>query len=279
MITRCRPLLGTLVEITVPGDAAAAIAPAFDAIAHVQARMSFHEPASDLARLRAAQPGQAVVVDRETVAVLRMALAFFEATDGLFDVAIGRQLVGSRFLPREGLGNLNRFNGTSADISIVDDTHVQIERRVLIDLGGIAKGYAVDRAIETLIDHGIPMGLVNAGGDLRAFGDRDWEIQLRDADDVVRSMVSARNCAIASSANLLNRRRNRGTLCGPHIGLDRKPVLLDERVSVVAEWCIIADAMTKVAMAAPELANDILAEHKGYVLPNAPVATPVAETV
>lgn len=198
--------------------------------------------------------------------MLRMARAFFEATDGLFDVAIGRQLVGSRFLPKEGLGHLNRFRGTSADISIVDDTRVRIDRRVLIDLGGIAKGYAVDRAIETLIAQSVPMGLVNAGGDLRAFGDRDWEIHLRDADEIMRSMVPARNCAIASSANLLNRRRHRGAIHGPHIGLDQKPILVDERVSVVAEWCIIADAMTKVAMVDPDLADEILAAHNGYVI-------------
>ncbi|WP_337847896.1 FAD:protein FMN transferase [Sphingomonas sp.] len=279
MITRCRPLLGTLVEITVPDVATAAIAPAFDAIAHVHARMSFHESGSDLGRLRAAMPGEMIAVDRETIAVLRMALAFYEATDGLFDVTIGRQLVSSRFLPKDGLGHLNRFNGTSADIAIVDDTQVRIGRRVLIDLGGIAKGHAVDRAVEVLIAHGAPMGLVNAGGDLRAFGDHDWPVQLRDADDVVRFMVPARNCAIASSANLLNRKRLRGSLHGPHIGLDRKPVLVDERITVVAEWCIIADAMTKIAMVDPALADDILAAHKGYVLRNARVAATMAEAV
>ena len=279
MITRCRPLLGTLVEITVPDEAAAAIGPAFDAIAHVHARMSFHEPASDLAQLRAAMPGQTVEVDRETVAVLRMALGFFEATNGLFDVTIGRQLVSSRFLPKEGLGHLSRFNGTSADIAIVDDTHVRIGQRVLIDLGGIAKGHAVDRAVEVLIAQGVPIGLVNAGGDLRVFGDRDWPVQLRDADDVVRFMVPARNCAIASSANLLNRKRLRGAAHGPHIGLARQPALVDERITVVAEWCIIADAMTKVAMVDPALADDILAAHKGYVLRNPPVAAALAEAI
>lgn len=279
MITRCRPLLGTLVEISVPDGHDAAIAPAFDAIAHVHARMSFHEPTSDLAKLRATQSGQTVEIDRETVVVLRVAVALYEATGGLFDVTIGRQLVASRFLPKEGLGHLGQFNGTGADISVVDDTNVRIDRRVLIDLGGIAKGHAVDRAVETLIAQGVPMGLVNAGGDLRAFGDQDWPVQLRDADDVVRFMVPARNCAIASSANLLDRRRHRGSLHGPHIGLHRKPVLTDERVTVVAEWCVIADAMTKVAMVDRALADDILCAHKGYVLRNAPVAATLAEAV
>ncbi|MFX6941407.1 FAD:protein FMN transferase, partial [Acinetobacter baumannii] len=87
--------------------------------------------------MRAALPGHSVAVGRETVAVLRMALALHRATKGLFDVTIGRQLVSSGFLPRDSVEHLGRFRGTSADIAIVDDTHVRIGRRVLIDLGGI----------------------------------------------------------------------------------------------------------------------------------------------
>lgn len=278
-ITRCRPLLGTLVEITVPQEAHAAIGPAFDAIAHVQACMSFHEPDSDLARLREVRSGKTIRVTRETVAVLRIALTIFRASGGLFDVTIGRQLVSSRFLPRVGREHLSRYIGTSADISIVDDTHVQINRPVLIDLGGIAKGYAVDRAVETLMAQGVPMGLVNAGGDLRAFGDHEWPILLRDADDVLRFMLPVRDCAVASSANLLNRKRHRGLPHGPHIGFDRKPVLTDRRVSVLAEQCVIADAMTKVAMVDTDLADHILKAHNGYVMPESPLTTLPEETV
>ncbi|MGL4302929.1 MAG: FAD:protein FMN transferase [Sphingomonas sp.] len=266
MITRCRPLLGTMVEITVEDHDASAIDAAFAAIGHIHVRMSFHEPTSDVALLRAAPAGEIVEVDRETVAVLRMAIAFHQATDGLFDVAVGRALVRTRFLPRDGIMRLDRFPGTTADIEILDDRHVQSRRRVLLDLGGIAKGHAVDRAVETLIAAGARTGLVNAGGDLSMFGDREWQIQLRDADDVVRQGLTARGCAIASSANLLNRKSVRGQLCAPHIGRSGEPILIDHRVTVIAEQCIIADAMTKVAMVDPDLADTILAVHKGYVL-------------
>jgi FAD:protein FMN transferase len=44
--------------------------------------------------------------------------------------------------------------------------HIRFRRRVIVDLGGIAKGFAVDRAIEALKDHGVAAGIVNAGGDL-----------------------------------------------------------------------------------------------------------------
>jgi FAD:protein FMN transferase len=257
-ITRCRPLLGTFVEITASG---AGIDAAFAAIAHVHDRMSFHEAGSDLAAIRRARAGDVVAVDPETIAVLRMAQALFAATDGLFDVGVGGELVRSGFLPGEGL-DPDAYPGTAADLAIEDDRHVRVIRPVLVDLGGIAKGHAVDRAVETLVAAGEPLGLVNAGGDLRGFGPVDWPIGLNDADGVVRVGVAIRDGALASSANLLNRRPG-GT---PHIGRGRRPVWADYRVTVAAETCIVADAMTKVAMVDPDLADSVLQTYGGQVL-------------
>lgn len=257
MITRCRPLLGTFVEITVPEEHELAVERAFSAIAHVHRRMSFHEQNSDLAKLREALPGTVVEVDEETVAVLRTAIALFQDTSGLFDVGVGRNLVRNGFLPCDGLSRLDRYCGTAADIEIVDDRHVQTHRSVLIDLGGIAKGYAVDRAVEVLLEYGVSETLVNAGGDLRAFGERDWPVGLRDADGEIRFMVPLRNCAMASSSNLGNRRRTRGRVESPHLGYGRKSVLADRRATVIASTCIIADALTKVALADDGLARQV----------------------
>ena len=266
MITRCRPLLGTFVEITAPDGHEAAVDAAFATVAHVHARMSFHEGESDLAQLQPADAGDVVEIDTETIKVLRLALELHRASAGLFDVAVGPALVRSGFLPRSGTGRLADYRGTSADLFVVDDRHVRVGKRVLVDLGGIAKGHAVDLAVGALQGMGVPEGLVNAGGDLRAFGDRAWQVCLRDADDIARHAVPAQNCAIASSANLLNRRRHRGQPQSPHIGLQGRPVLCDERITVVAPCCAIADAMTKVAMADMPLARRLLVPYGGYVL-------------
>ena len=266
LTARCRPLLGTFVEITVPEGFGAAIDDAFAMIAHIHDRMSFHEPTSDLAVIRQAGPDQTIAVDRETVAVLRTAITLHETTNGLFDVAMAPKLVSGGFLPEDGIGRLEQFDGTTADIVIEDDTHIHLKRRALLDLGGIAKGYAVDRAVETLAERGVPYGLVNAGGDLRTFGPVDWQIGFRDADNVVRSQMTIRHCAVASSANLLDRRLVRGILHSPHIGRDGEPVLSDKRTTVIADRCMIADAMTKVAMVDPDLADELLAPFKGHVM-------------
>jgi FAD:protein FMN transferase len=266
VVTRCQPWLGTFVEISVGQADIDAVDAAFRAIAHIHARMSFHSADSDLARLRAADPGEIVAVDEETVAVLRMAITLHEASDGLFDVAVGRALVRSRFLPRDGIAHLSRFAGTTADIEIVDDRHIQCGKRLLIDLGGIAKGHAVDRAVAALQAAGVQSGLVNASGDLRAFGPRKWQVQLRDADDVARHALTIRDCAMASSANLLDRHMIRGMQHSPHIGRNGIPSLVDHRVTVLASQCAIADALTKIAMVDADLADRILALHDGYVL-------------
>lgn len=266
LLTRCRPLLGTFVEITVPEGFGAAVDAAFGMIAHIHDRMSFHEATSDLAALRQAGPHQTIAVDPETVAVLQMAAALYETTEGLFDITVGSKLVRSGFLPKAGIGPLGRYDGSAADIVLEDNNRVHLKRRALLDLGGIAKGYAVDRAVEILAERNVPCGLVNAGGDLRGFGPADWQVGFRDADNVVRSQMTIRHCAVASSANLLDRRLLRGVSHTPHIDREGQPVLASERTTVVAECCVIADAMTKVAMVDPDLADQLLVAFKGHVV-------------
>lgn len=266
MLTRCQPHLGTLVEITVPEAAAGAIVGAFVAITQVQARMSFHAADSDLAMLRKARPGETVAVAPATIEVLRLALELHRETNGLFDVTVGRELVRGGFLPQpEGLKAAD-CSGTSADIEIIDDRRVRCHKPMLIDLGGIAKGFAVDRAVAALQTAGVPEGLVNAGGDLRMFGARHWTVGLRDGDGTVRERIALADCAIASSANMGSSHRRLGRLRTPHIGAGRAPVAVPTRVSVIADRCVIADALTKVAIAAPADAHQIAARYGARIL-------------
>lgn len=267
---RCQPLLGTFVEISAPDDAGEAISAAFAVIRHVHERMSFHEETSDLARVRNCQPGDIVELDRETITVLRFAIELHHASDGLFDVGIGRELVRGGFLPRAGIPPLDSYPGDSGDLEIVDDIHLRCRRRLLVDLGGIAKGHAVDRAVETLIAHGCETGLVNAGGDLRLFGARSWPVRIRDADEQISEPINLSNCALATSANLQDRRHVRGQELSPHLDRARRPVLADHEISIVADRCIVADAMTKVAITDPDLAGRLLEPHNGRLLPRSP---------
>lgn len=266
MIRRCRPLLGTFVEIAVGSGHEDAVEAGFLAIARVHACMSFHDEASDLAALRRAPPGRLVAVDSGLVTVLRIAADLYDRSDGLFDVAIGADLAAAGFLPIPPGIILDAMTGTAADIEIVDDTHVACHRPLLIDLGGIAKGYAVDCAIEALATAGVDHAIVNAGGDLRVLGDKPEWVQLREADGFPGDVIEIANGALASSANLLGRRMRAGAIATPHLGRNRSPVVATHAVSVVATRCVIADAMTKIVLADPGLAAEMLAELDGDIV-------------
>jgi thiamine biosynthesis lipoprotein len=114
-------------------------------------------------------------------------------------------------------------------------------------LDGIAKGFAVDRAVQSLENAGIPAGVVNAGGDLRVFGDGLEEIYIRlphRPDELVR-IGALRNAAIATSA--------RAGLVDPLSPGGRLPA---PGATVIAADCMTADALTKPCMLEPMRAGE-----------------------
>ncbi len=266
LVRRARPWLGTIVEIGVSAEHESAIEAGYVEITRIHRLMSFHEATSDLAKLREAKAGALVEVDADTVTVLRVAADLHKSTDGLFNIAIGRQLVRTRFLPRMGADHLGQYIGDASDIEIVDDRHVRLHRRTLIDFGGIAKGYAVDCAVAVLQAASVPTGVVNAGGDLRVFGDAPMPIEVRAAQGGYSAAFAVQNIAVASSENSRTRRNVQGQILTPHIGRDNRPATIDQTVTVTASTCVMADAMTKVAMVDPDLADRLLAAHGGQVV-------------
>jgi len=263
---RARPWLGTIVEISVPQEYESAIEVGFAAIARIHHLMSFHEETSDVAKTRTAQPNEIIELAPATVAVLQIAADLHSASRGLFNVAVGRQLIRTRFLPRMNTIHLNRFQGNMNDIEIIDDDHVRFGRRTLIDLGGIAKGYAVDCAVEALQAAGVSHGIVNAGGDLRVFGDMPIMVEVRMAQGALSEPLLLQNIAMASSENTNTRHCLKDQIITPHIGPDGQPIIANQTVTVTASTCVIADAITKVAMIDADLAAKLLAAHDGQVI-------------
>ena len=220
---RARPLLGTLVEVGVPAQAAddvveAAFAAAFAAVAAVQACMSRFDPASDVGRFHALPGGLGCRVRPATATVLRAAAALWRESGGLFDITQGSAPLGWRIDGR---------------------TWWRLDAAACVDLGGIAKGFAVDRAVSALRRHGCTGGWVNAGGDLRAFGSAELPLQLRDEEQGgVRLFGHLADGAFATS-------RLPG---GGH-------------VSVAAPRALWADALTKVLAFSGDPGHPLLARH------------------
>lgn len=232
-LRRACPLLGTLVEIGVKdqGAAEAAVHAAFAVVQRVQSCMSRFDPGSDVARFSALRAGGSLWVEPETAEVLQAARALQMASGGLFDITLGCAPDGWRCEGRS--------------------LHKQ-EAAAVFDLGGIAKGYAVDRAVQVLRRLGCEAGWVNAGGDLRAFGPVQVPVLLRDEEGGgARPFAQLSDGALATSC------------LGPH---RRSQLWGDGRnagahVSVAAPSCLWADALTKVVAASRDAQHPVLQAH------------------
>lgn len=270
-VRRARPLLGTFVEITARGANEAklhrAIDHAFDSVERVHRLMSFHDPASDVSRVNRDGFPRGVTVHRWTWQVLKAAQEFARASDGAFDLSVASLLTEWDYLPRAGYP-LDR-TATWKDIFLRRNQVVFCRRPVTVDLGGIAKGFAVDRAVEALQRAGVSSGIVNAGGDLRVFGSGRRTVHLRHPLEPGRfaGAISLRERALATSAIYFSRRHPGNKQAGPLIdGRTRRAMRHQVSVSVAAADCMAADALTKIVFALREKASGVLARYDADAL-------------
>jgi len=243
-----------------PVRAHQAIDAAFGEVAAVQRLMSFHDPDSDVSRINRAGAHRPVVVHQDTFHVLRVALDLAARSQGAFDITVGTELVAWGLLPAP-LGARTCPDGTWRDIELTADRRLLCHRPLWIDLGGIAKGYAVDRATDRLRACGATQTVVNAGGDLRVQGPDTERIylQLGSSPSALVPVLELASGSIASSSGHRRRRWQDGRLCGPHVdGVRRSPLSTTRFVCVAADACILADALTKVVMAQGAQSADLL---------------------
>lgn len=249
-IVRLRPLLGTWVRVSAAGAEprvlADGVARAFAAVSRVAQLMSYHDPGSELSRLNRSAHLSAVAVAPETFAVLRLARRLARLSAGRFDAAIAPHLVRRGFLPGRALASQGR---SARDLRLLSGRRVAFRRPMQLDLGGIAKGYAVDRAVRALRRCGIPEGAVEAGGDLQVFGAAARTVCLRDPGQPTRllALLQLRDAAAATSAFDLAVRAGKDRAMSPIIDPRRgTPCRGGRSVTVAASSCALADALTKV---------------------------------
>lgn len=251
-LRRARPLLGTLVEIRASGDMAALAAAtdaAFAAIERIQRLMSFRDADSDVTRLNRAAFRSPVRVERETWEVLAAAAQFSQASNGVFDITVARQLVDWGYLPELApIDGASDDRASYRDVLLEDDCRVRFAKPLLIDLGGIAKGYAVDRACEALESYGVRAYVVNAGGDLRV-GSAAEPVHVRDpaAPGRLLPLATLADASVATSASYFAAKRWRGRDVQPLVvPATRSAAASTASVSVIADRCMTSDALTKI---------------------------------
>jgi thiamine biosynthesis lipoprotein len=220
-------------------QAASAIEAAFAAASRVIRRLDPARPESDLWRINAAADAAAVPISADSFEVLRFAQRLHRSSGGLFDPCLPTR------------------PGTLADLELIGGAQLQAiaHRPLEIDCGGIAKGYVVDVAIGVLGQARCRAGLVNAGGDVRAFG-APHELLLRAPAGRFRP-VRLEDAALAVSE-----RAARRAPAGHRGYYVRSGVAAARRYAAVrAPAAMTADALTKCLLLGPwALTRSLLGE-------------------
>lgn len=273
LVRRTLPLMGTIAEVAVvhPEEAFGerALDAAFAELEFVDRTMSRHSGSSDIGRLNSGGARGPVTIRPETAFVLEEALRWAEKSEGKFDPCLGRAIelwdVNHRHEP-PGAEAVHRLAGRRLYRALEVDrwrgTPVArfTDPDVAVDLGGIAKGYAVDRAVQALREIGIERAFVNAGGDLYALGlseDGDpWSVGIQSPSDPsrVERAFPLSDRAVATSGDYLqcfiHAGRRYHHILDPDSGEPRRT----ERhtISIVADRCLDADAAATAFFGAPE---------------------------
>jgi thiamine biosynthesis lipoprotein len=192
-------IMNTFVEQIVFGEnAGAACESAAALLRRLEDRMSFFRPGSDIWLLNGtAGSGRPVPVGSDTLRVLRAALYYAERSEGAFDVTAAplskcwREAAArgdDRPPSEEELGRARTFVGSGVlRLFPEDGTAMLMHAHSAVDLGGIAKGYAADRAIELYRATGIKSALINLGGNVMTLGEKPdgqlWAVGLQHPDE------------------------------------------------------------------------------------------------
>jgi len=144
-----------------------------------------------------------VTVSKETVTVIRRAIYYSELSGGKFDITVypvtclwdfNNQVIPDKKEIADAIKNVD-YQSINVGESTVDLNGRQI------DLGGIAKGYIADRAVELFIDENTPCGIVNLGGNVKVFGEKQTLIGIRKPfkEKEIAARIMLKNKAIVTS--------------------------------------------------------------------------------
>ena len=260
-----RVSMGSPVHLTAwtadAGRARAAFDAAFAEFDRLDAMMTVWREDSDVLRVNAAAGRHPVPVQPEVREVLRAARQVSEWTGGKFDVTFGA-LAGLWKFDHDRDNVVPDAAAVRGRLPLIDYTQVVVDdnagtvfiRRpgMSIHLGGIGKGYAVDRAAAILRQAGLADFMIQAGGDLYAGGrrgDRPWRLGIRDprgAADRSFAMLDVSDATFSTSGDyerfFLRDGRRYHHILDPDVG---EPARASRSVTVVSERAILADAVAK----------------------------------
>ncbi len=272
-------LMGTVVTMQIVGHGTTleeqqerrrAVARAYNWFHQVEATCSRFEITSEL-RALSLHVGEEIVVSPLLFHALHFACSVADASDGAFDPTVGvpmEQLGFNREYRRDVVvsSNIARQSVSWRDIRLdAERSTVTIDKPLLLDLGAVAKGLAIDLAKAELA----PFGdfAIDAGGDLYLSGHNAngeaWQVGIRHPRDTTQTLdaLSVLNCAVCTSGDYEGR-----SASGAHHLLDARrgaPAEALASVTVIAESAMVADALATAAFALGPVAGAALLDAQG----------------
>lgn len=212
--------MDTLVTISAVSDsdnkAETAIDKAFAEIEKIDNLVNFFSDKSEISGINKNAGKKAAAISDETFEVIEKAIYASEETNGAFDVTIGPEIAlwdfHNKVKPedKEIIQRLSLVNYKALTLYKNPSSAYLKKKGMLIDLGGVAKGYAADRAVEVMKKTGIKSGLVAIAGDIKAFGlrpdSKPWKIGIRNPraknkDDEIMATIGLTDMAISTSGD------------------------------------------------------------------------------
>lgn len=198
-------VMGTFAHVVVVADDSAAarkcVKVALEEIRRVDALMSDYKSDSEISRVNAQAADKAVQVGEATYQVLKRSVVFGKLTGGAFDITVGPLVELFRKAKKDGVApSEEQIAQARASVGFeklgLDDEHRTVRfaaQGMRLDLGGIAKGYAIDKAIEGAQRCGATGAMVDIGGDVRCFGTppggrEHWVIGVQDPNSAVEDL-------------------------------------------------------------------------------------------
>ncbi len=270
-----RLLMGTVVSVSVFGGEVEAnreaVEAAFQEMAKVESLATRYSARSEISRINARAVGDdTLVIDREIALVLARALEIAAMSGGAFDPTIAPLVDLWSFDEDASVPDSARL---VAARTLVDYTRVEVDAAsgrltipasYAIDLDAIAKGYAVDRAISVLTEHGVDAALVDVGGDIRFLGasprDDGWRVGIQHPrGDELLGVLELEGGSVATSGDYQRYTFIEGAryhhILDPSTGYPARGVM---SVTVTAGTAMDADALATAVF--------VIGAHAGMVL-------------
>jgi thiamine biosynthesis lipoprotein len=264
-VERSRLSMGSLLKVsawtTDEAAAVAAIEQVFREFDRLESLLSVWRPGSDVIRINEAAGRRPVAVSRDTLAVLEAAAQASEWTGGKFDITFGALAEVWKF-DHDQDNTVPDRRAIEARLPLVDYRFVQVDRvagtafinqaGARIHLGGIGKGYAVDRAVALLREHGLTNFLIQSGGDLYVAGRNGavpWTLGIadpRNADGPAFARLEVSDGTVSTSGDyerfFFKDGRRYHHIIDPDLG---EPARLCRSVTIVSNRATLADVLSK----------------------------------